>query len=135
MANETSDKAPRDKTSQRSGIRHGLQASKLPPNCMYIENRLNKFRRELEDRVITARGQVTMTDAAHIQSALRWERHSALCARWLRIEGQELKPADRLQFSREVARSSSERDKSIKALDLDAPVETITLAEYLEEPK
>ena len=74
---------------------------------------------ELEDTVIAARGEVTLVDAANIQTAIRWERHGALALRWLRTQGDQLKPTDQLAFSREIARASTERDKALAALKLD----------------
>lgn len=103
----------------RNNLRHGLKAGKLPKAARYVEHQLNRLRRELEDRVLALRGEVSLVDAAAIVSAIRWERHGALCNRWLRLEEENLKPLDRLQFSREVARASTERDRSIKLLRLD----------------
>ena len=97
---------------------HGLKAGKLPDDCKYIEIRINNFRRQLEDAVIAVRGEPTMTDAAHIQTALRWERHGCLAQRWLQKEYDKLKAADRLLFSREICRASAERDKAVRELKL-----------------
>lgn len=99
-------------------IRHGLRCSMLPKDCKYIEYRLNKFRRTLEAQVLALRGDLTVNDAANIQTALRWERHSELAARWLRIKQKELKPEQLMLFSREIAKASAERDKSLANLRL-----------------
>ena len=104
-----------------NAIRHGLVAGMLPPNCRYIENRLNRFRRLLEAQVIAVHGSVSLTHAAHIQTSLRHERHSMLCQRWLRLEEQNLKASDKIAFSRELAKASTERDKALKELNLDKP--------------
>jgi len=91
---------------------------------MYLEDRLNKFRRMLEDQLLATKGEISITDAATISTAVKWEKHAALCERWLRLaekRGEQLKPADYLSFSREVARASTERDKALKQLNLDAP--------------
>ena len=80
---------------------------------------MNALRRQLEDAVVALKGAVNLVDAAAIQTAVKWERHGALSLRWLRIEGDKLKPTERLQFSREIARASTERDKAIKELSLD----------------
>lgn len=101
-----------------NAMRHGLKAGKLPSDAKYIEVRLNIFRRNLEAAVIESKGEVSIPDACHIQSAMRWERHAALAQRWLNKAYDELKPADRLSFSREIARASTERDKSIRELNL-----------------
>ena len=107
--------APRGNSNS---MRHGLRAGKLPPKCQYIEHQMNRLRRELEDATMKAKGRIDLADAANIQTAVKWERHGALCLRWLRIEGDNLKPLERLQFSREIARASTERDKAVERLDL-----------------
>jgi len=106
----------------QNAIRHGLKAGQLPKDARYIEWRLNAFRRTLEQAVLNVRGEVNIPDAACIQTCIRWERHACLAQRWLVKAGDTLKPADKLTFSREVARASGERDKSIAALKIDRDV-------------
>ena len=101
-----------------NNMRHGLKAGKLPPDAKYIEIRLNIVRRNLEQAVIDAKGAISLPDAAAIQTCIRWERHAALAQRWLTKQYGELKPEQRLTFSREIARASGERDKAIVALQL-----------------
>ena len=108
--------APRD---NRNALRHGLKGGQLPRDAKFIEWRLNAFRRMLEDTVLETRNKVSITDAAHIQSAYRWERHALLAQRWLTKQYDELKPADKIKFSEAVARASDCRDKAIAALKLD----------------
>jgi hypothetical protein len=100
-------------------MRHGLKAGKLPADCQYVEHQMNALRRQLEDAVLAVKGEINLVDAATIQTAMKWERHGALALRWLRVAGAELKLVERLQFSREIARASAERDKAIAALELE----------------
>jgi hypothetical protein len=75
----------------------------------------------LEVVVAEKRGKLGIWEAAVIQTIIRWESHAALCARWLRRAselGETLTHADKLAYSREVARASSERDKCLRALGL-----------------
>ena len=74
----------------------------------------------LEDALLAENNRVTLSDAAAIQTALKWERHSALCNRWLRLKGETLKPEQYLKFSEGIAKASAERDKAIRQLHLDA---------------
>lgn len=104
----------------RNALRHGLRAGQLPKDAKHVEFQCNILRRQLEDSVLAERGRVTINDAAAIQTALKWERHSALCMRWLRLKGEELKPEQFLRFSESIAKASSERDKAIRTLALDA---------------
>jgi hypothetical protein len=101
-----------------NAIRHGLVAGKLPRDCQHIEIKINALRRTLEDAVMAAKGAIGIVDAAIIQSCCKWERHGALALRWLTKSADELKPVERLQFSREIARASTERDRSLAALGL-----------------
>lgn len=103
----------------RNGLRHGLTAGKLPKGCQYLENQLNGFRRTLEDIVLSVKGEISLPDAASIQTALKWERHGALALRWLNKQGDKLKPMESLAFSREIAKASTERDKALNAIGLD----------------
>ncbi len=112
--------APKGSRNGRGNIRHGLRAGSLPKDARYIEVRLNLFRRHLEDAVLAAKGGVVdIPSAAYIQTAVRWERHASLAHRWLTKQYDTLKPLERLQFSREIAKASSERDKAVAALKLE----------------
>lgn len=103
----------------RNALRHGLKAGALPAGCKHVEHQCNALRRQLEDAVIAIRGEISLVDAANIQTAIKWERHGALALRWLRVKGSGLKPMETLQFSREIAKASTERDKALAALRLD----------------
>lgn len=122
----------------RNGLRHGLKAGKLPKDALHVEITTNRLRRQLEDAVLAARGAVSLTDASLIQSAVRWERHSALANRWLRMKSAELRPTELMAFSREVARASSERDKAIALLRLDLEPEAapwVNVPAIADEPE
>ncbi|MBM4069110.1 MAG: hypothetical protein FJ271_09225 [Planctomycetes bacterium] len=96
-----------------------MKAGKLPKSARYIEVRVNIVRRNLESAVVESKGEVSLPDAAAIQTACRWERHAALAQRWLTKEHDKMTPEQRLNFSREIAKASAERDKAIKMLNLD----------------
>lgn len=102
-----------------NAARHYLKAGKLPPKLQYVEHRINALRRHLEDEVTTTKGEVSITDAAAINSACKWERHGLLAQHWLRHEAETLSAGDRLKFSEAIAKASDNRDKNIRALGLD----------------
>lgn len=108
--------------ANRNALRHGLQAGKLPDKCQYIEHGLNSLRRQLEDSVLDARGSVSLSDAAYIQSILRWEKVAKLAGRWLRLEAENLTPDQVLRWSETEAKASTNRDKCIKTLNLDRDI-------------
>lgn len=102
-----------------NAVRHGLSSGKLPQGAAYIARLTHELRRSIEDAVIALKGEVSLIDAATIQTAMRWERHALLAQRWLRHEAKQLDPQTRLAFSRDVARASESRDRALKALGLD----------------
>ncbi len=123
--------APRE---NRNAMRHGLKAGSLPKDAKYIEIRMNVIRRNLEDAVIQCRGDVSIEDAAYIQTALRWERHAALAQRWLTKQYNKLKPMEQLKFSHEIASASAKRDTAISMLQLDEEPTTVIDALYARLP-
>lgn len=118
--------------------RHGLRGSKLPKGCQYIENAVNNLRRQVESAVIAKHGRTNVVSAAAINSILKWERHGMLAAHWLRKEGEKLSVSERLQFSREIATASDNRDRALRSLELD--VETadewsaLNITNYADQP-
>ncbi|MGE0760613.1 MAG: hypothetical protein AB7O38_26615 [Pirellulaceae bacterium] len=102
-----------------NAVRHGLTAGTLPKGAAYIARSTGQFRTALEGAIVERKGEISLHDAAVIQTAIRWERHALLVQRWLRRELADLSPDQRLAFSRDVARASAERDKCLKILGLD----------------
>ena len=118
-----------------NALKHGLSIGRLPKGAAYVANLTAKLRQALEDATLDIRGQVGVYELAVINSAIRWERHALLAQRWLRREAANLTPDQRLAFSREVARASSERDKCLKALGLYRTPRQDVLASFYAEPK
>lgn len=128
-----------------NAARHFLKGGKLPSHLSFVENRVNAFRRHVEAMVIEKKGEISLADAASINSATKWERHGCLAQYWLRLAEDESgkmrgkKPttpmsyADRLKFSEAVAKASDNRDKNLRLLGL----ETVQLAPWVitQEPK
>ena len=111
---------PGNLQGNRRATRHGLRAGKLPKGCSYIQKACNELRRVLEDSVIACRSEVNVGDAMLIQTCLRWERHALLAQRWLREQSDAMNADQRLNYSREIARASKERDKALASLRIDA---------------
>lgn len=131
---ETPKKKRGGQPKNTNAARHCMRGTgKLPRKLAYIQNQLNAFRRELERAVISEK-DIGLLEAANINTALKWEKVGALAQRWLTTEHDNLKPLDRLQFVREIARASVERDKAIMALGL-GKKKVITLTSYVSEKK
>jgi hypothetical protein len=104
-------------THNENARKHGLYSGSIGKGNGWIRRACATFQVALEAAVIEARGEVSIRDAASIQTAIRWERHAQLAQKWLRLH-PDMEPAELLKFSREVARASSERDKAIDSLQL-----------------
>lgn len=117
----------------QNAFRHGLVAGKLPPRLGFVEIKANIFRRKLEASVLDVKGTISLTDAACINSACKWERHGQLALYWLTKEAETMPVAERLRFSEAAAKASDARDKAIKALGLDTPAEPKKLSDYIIE--
>lgn len=115
-------------------VTHGLYGSGLPRGAQRVGRRLNEFRRSLCEAVEARAGEIDLHAAATIDSAAQWQRHALLAARWLRLEHDKLAPADRLAFSREVAKASTERDRCIRLLGLQQPATAFDAARAYDEP-
>lgn len=113
-------------------LRHGLKArfplGVLPKGFARIERNVGAFRRGLEEQVLAIHGEIDLINAAVINTACRWERHSQMCLRWLKVgceavaESERLSADQRLNFSRDIARASAERDKCLKSLGLSVTI-------------
>ncbi|MEQ8790248.1 MAG: hypothetical protein RIC55_28390 [Pirellulaceae bacterium] len=103
----------------RNATRHGLKAGTLPAGASYVKRDCDALRRCIEAAVVERHGEIALYHAACIQSAIRWERHAMLAQRWLRLEIDQMDPATKLSYSREIARASAERDKCLEKLGLD----------------
>ena len=108
--------APRGNSN---AFRHGMRGSNLPHGCEYIAKAIRYFRRQLEQAVFEVRGEVTLLDAASINTAFRYERLAQLAQRWLAVNSEEMSYTEKLACAREAARASAERDKAIAMLKLD----------------
>lgn len=129
-----------------NAARHYLKAGKLPAKLQYVEHRINGFRRHLEEAVAKAKGEVSLVDAAAINSACKWERHGILAQHWLRHAEDEaadeskpnatrLSMADRLKYSEAIAKASDSRDKCLRLLGLDIKPEPVSLQTLIVEAK
>lgn len=114
-----------------NSVRHGLRAGNLPKGLRWVEHRVNGFRRIVEEAVIELKGRISLTDAAAINTAIRWERHAILAGAWLRKACDTMNHDQRLKYSEAVAKASDARDRHIRSLGLDVESEVPSLASYI----
>lgn len=114
----------------RDPLRFDLILGELGDSLKLVVRHTNALRRQIEDAVLAAKGQIDILDAATIQTACRWERVSQLAHRWIEEGVGEMTQSERLHFAQTIARASTERDKCLKALRLDASDATTIDALY-----
>lgn len=97
-----------------NNLRHGLTSANLPKRLRYVYHRMCALRRTLEAAVIATKGQVSLGDAALIQTACRWERAAQLHeARYRREPDKYTDSPDK------AAKASESRDHAVERLRLD----------------
>lgn len=99
--------------------RYSLTLGKLPKKLRRVQSQVWSFRRHLEMAVAQVKAIVGPYEAALINTAAAWQRHALLANKWLLESLDELTAAEKVTYSREVARATSERDRVLRALGLD----------------
>ena len=97
-----------------NALRHGLTSANLPKRLRYVYHRMCALRRTLEAAVIESKGQVSLGDAALIQTACRWERAAQLHEARYRKE-----PDKYVDSPDKAAKASESRDRAVEKLNLD----------------
>lgn len=119
-----------------NACKHGLrlQVNTLPKGCARLEGLRRELRRALEAEVAKVKGEVGLTDACLISSAVRWETVAALASRWLRLGVEKMSAGDKLAYIRTVATASDSRDRCIKQLRIEAKPEDFWKRLYSTPP-
>lgn len=110
----------RDRQAEQEAkrIRYSLSLPVCGKSAEAIRKRVAAFRRALEAAVIDARGGISLADACAINTACAGERHSSLCASWLRRDADKLTPSERLAHAKGMLEGSERRDKAVTSLRL-----------------
>lgn len=93
-----------------------MRAAKLPPNCKYINEACELLRTQLE----AALGDVSIHQAALINSAIRHEKMAALADRWLRLKLDSMTLSEITTVKDWLMSSTTARDRCIRDLQIDA---------------
>lgn len=110
--------APR---SNRNAVSHGMRmvSGRLPQGASWIRRETDSLKRRLEDVVVNIKGELSPMDVATVNEVVTWERHRLLASRWLRLSCDDMNHDQRLSYSREVAKSASERNRALRLLGID----------------
>ena len=107
-----------------SALKHGLSSryaltiGQMPKRFIRVQRAVCIFRRHLEEAVTMVHQRIGPYEASLINSASLWQRHALLSNRWLMSSLDDLTASEKVHYSREVARASSERDRCLRALGL-----------------
>ena len=126
MANHTNSRGAQNgnRNAIRTGVYSFLTTGKYPRGASYVGRLIGQLRHSLESIVLGREGEVSVFNAAVIQSACRHEGRAQLLQRWLReIDGggNVKKPPslqDRVSILREIGNASDSRDRCLRALGL-----------------
>src|SRR5262245_7692473 len=102
-----------------NALTHGMTLGAMPSGCGYVAARTKQLRTALQNAVMALKGEVSIVDAAAINTATRAERLAMLAQRWLRLNCDVMGHDARLAYAREVVKASETRDRAIRALKLD----------------
>jgi hypothetical protein len=126
-------KSRNNRIGNRNAVRHGLRSGSLPKGCAYVKRECDEMRRAIEEAVASLNdGDVSLYQAALIQSTMRWERHALLAQRWLRDAVEQMDHQERLAYSRDIAKASAERDKCLEKLGLGKEVKDLLDVLYVD---
>ena len=122
--------------NNKAGIRR-LTVGEFPASLNHVKIEGRRYRRALEDAVVDAHGEVTVTAAHSIDTAAGAVVHGGICRWLLRNKIDTMTTADILSCSRELLKSKEARNRSVKALELDRDDqdELNTLYTTLESPQ
>jgi hypothetical protein len=111
--------------------RKRLVIGELPAKLRGVRTEGRMYRRAIEAEVLKFR-EITTTDSHHVDTASAATVHAAICRWLLRNKLAEMSTSDILACSREIVRAKQARDAAVKALELDAKPEPITLEAYVQ---
>jgi hypothetical protein len=125
------ERTPGGQPSNQNAFKHGLRSRRLfalgelPDSMRACAKSATALRLALERAILDRHGEISLTAAATISTAARWERHVGVCGHLLRAAEQDasLPAAERRaaieRLSEKMARGSAERDRAIERLHLE----------------
>jgi len=92
---------------------------RLPKGCDHVRRQVELLRHTLEGALEARSVEIGPYHAACIAACCKWQRHSALAAKWLRQRAGEMTDTDRIKYSAEVARAADSVVAHMAKLGLD----------------
>jgi len=112
-------------TAQLNALRNGKKLARvslgdLPAPLRKQLRNTRRYRRELEELTVEAKGEITPTDAHYINEVTACETHASVCKWLLRTKLDAMSTSDILKCSSEILKSQMARSRAIERLRLDA---------------
>ncbi len=121
------------KNATRSTVRR-LVVGEFPKQLNHVKIEGRKYRLALENAVLDAHGEVTITACHLIDTASSATVHAGICRWLLRQKISTMSTADILACSREMLRAKQARDIAVRQLKLDRDDRNVIDALYTTEP-
>jgi hypothetical protein len=109
---------PGNTNRQTHGLRSWAALGRFPAGASYVRRQCGRLRAVLEADVLDLDGQITVYQAALIQSACRHEGRALLLTRYLR-DAKNPTLADQLAVMKEIGAATDSRDKCLQRLGID----------------
>lgn len=100
------------------GVYGFLTTGRMPKSASYVKRQLGVFRRSLEQITTAKYGEITLSKAALISSAIRHEGRFQLLARWLSKVDEASPLKDRLELLRAMGDATEARDRALRSLGI-----------------
>lgn len=119
----------------RNAARNGTKLNRLnlgllPRGMRRQEANARRYRRELEQAVVDAKGEVNLFDAHMINECVTAELHAAVC-RWLfQTRLERMQPSDIARCSEQILKARTVRNKAFEKLGLDRHQQNVLEALY-----
>jgi hypothetical protein len=119
-----------------NNLRNGSRVTRLalgalPKALSRVTRYCQAYRRGLETAVVEAHGEVTLSQAHHVDAACGHEQHVQICRWLLRERIGTMSTGDIITCSRTMAQARDARNKAVEQLDLDCEPEPPDLRAYL----
>lgn len=98
-----------------------LTLGELPKTMRRQTQNCRKYRRDLEDLVLSIRVAITPTDAHLIDEATTAEVHASVCRWLLRTRIDTMTVSDITRCSEQIVKATTARNKAVERLNLDTP--------------
>jgi hypothetical protein len=96
-----------------------LTLGELPQTMRRQTQAARKYRRELEQLVMDAKGEVNATDAHLIDEATTAEVHASVCRWLLRTRLEKMSVSDVARCSEQIVKAKTSRNRAVERLGLD----------------